>query len=99
MGTVDDLPRIGGLCQGLIALRKSDYLFRMHTHEEIDAHFTTLSENFNIVTFSLENEEKKYIVVFNANRNDTSFEFEKGKNMPSSLRIIKSFLIEKLILP
>ena len=65
--------------KGLIALRKSDYLFRMHTHEEIDAHFTTLSENFNIVAFSLENEEKKYIVVFNANRNDTSFEFEKGK--------------------
>lgn len=65
--------------KGLIALRKSEYLFRLHTHEEIDAHFTTLSENFNIVAFSLQNEEKKYIVVFNANRNDTIFRMEKGK--------------------
>lgn len=65
--------------KGLIALRKSEYLFRLHTHEEIDAHFTTLSENFNIVAFSLENEGKKYIVIFNANRNDTVFRVEKGK--------------------
>ncbi|MGA9519530.1 MAG: hypothetical protein WBV27_12185, partial [Trichococcus sp.] len=55
------------------------YLFRLHTHEEIDAHFTTLSENFNIVAFALENEEKKYIVVFNGNRSDTIFRIEKGK--------------------
>nr|WP_321293761.1 type I pullulanase [uncultured Trichococcus sp.] len=65
--------------KGLIALRKSEYLFRLHTHEEIDTHFTTLSENFNIVAYSLQNEEKKYIVVFNANRNDTIFRMEKGK--------------------
>ena len=65
--------------RGLIALRKSEYLFRLHTHEEIDAHFTTLSENFNIVAFALENEEKKYIIVFNANRSDTIFRIEKGK--------------------
>ncbi|MGB7473113.1 type I pullulanase [Trichococcus sp.] len=65
--------------KGLIALRKSEYLFRLHTHEEIDAHFTTLSENFNIVAFSLQDEAKKYIVVFNANRNDTIFRMEKRK--------------------
>ena len=65
--------------RGLIAMRKSEYLFRLHTHEEIDAHFTTLSENFNIVAFVLENEEKKYITVFNANRSDTIFRIEKGK--------------------
>lgn len=65
--------------KGLIALRKSEYLFRLHTNEEIDAYFTTLSENFNIVAFSLQNEEKKYIVIFNANRNDTIFRMEKGE--------------------
>ena len=65
--------------KGLIALRKREYLFRMHTLDEIDAHFTTLSENFNIVAFALQNEWKKYIVVFNANRSDTTFRMEKGK--------------------
>ena len=65
--------------KGLIALRKSEYLFRLHTHEEIDAHFTTLSENFNIVAFSLTNSEKKYIVIFNGNRSDTIFRIQKGK--------------------
>ena len=65
--------------KGLIALRKSEYLFRLHTHEEIDAHFTMLSENFNIVAFSLTNSEKKYIVIFNGNRSDTIFRIHKGK--------------------
>ena len=65
--------------KGLIALRKSEYLFRLHTHEEIDAHFTTLSENFNIVAFSLTNSEKKYIVIFNGNRSDVIFRIQKGK--------------------
>ena len=65
--------------KGLIALRKSEYLFRLHTHEEIDAHFTVLSENFNIVAFSLTNSEKKYIVIFNGNRSDTIFRIQKGK--------------------
>lgn len=65
--------------KGLIALRKSEYLFRLHTHEEIDAHFTILSENFNIVAFSLTNSEKKYIVIFNGNRSDTIFRIQKGK--------------------
>ncbi|MPM16524.1 hypothetical protein SDC9_62905 [bioreactor metagenome] len=31
------------------------------------------------MAFSLENEGKKYIVIFNANRNDTVFRVEKGK--------------------
>ena len=65
--------------KGLIALRKSEYLFRLHTHEEIDAHFTMLSENFNIIAFSLTNSEKKYIVIFNGNRSDTIFRIQKGK--------------------
>ena len=65
--------------KGLIALRKSEYLFRLHTHEEIDAHFTMLSENFNIVAFSLTNSEEKYIVIFNGNRSDTIFRIQKGK--------------------
>ena len=65
--------------KGLIALRKSEYLFRLHTHEEIDAHFTTLSENFNIVAFSLTNSKKKYIVIFNGNRSDVIFRIQKGK--------------------
>ena len=65
--------------KGLIALRKSEYLFRLHTHEEIDTHFTMLSENFNIVAFSLTNSEKKYIVIFNGNRSDTIFRIQKGK--------------------
>ena len=65
--------------KGLIALRKSEYLFRLHTHEEIDTHFTMLSENFNIIAFSLTNSEKKYIVIFNGNRSDTIFRIQKGK--------------------
>ncbi|MFZ1252768.1 MAG: type I pullulanase [Trichococcus flocculiformis] len=65
--------------KGLIALRKSEYLFRLHTHEEIDAHFTMLSENFNIIAFSLTNSEKKYIVIFNGNRSDVIFRIQKGK--------------------
>ena len=65
--------------KGLIALRKSEYLFRLHTIEEIEAHFTMLSENFNIVAFSLTNSEKKYIVIFNGNRSDTIFRIQKGK--------------------
>ena len=65
--------------KGLIALRKSEYLFRLHTHEEIDAHFTMLSENFNIIAFSLSNSEKKYIVIFNGNRSDVIFRIQKGK--------------------
>ncbi len=65
--------------KGLIALRKSEYLFRLHTHEEIDAHFTMLSENFNIVAFSLTNSKKKYIVIFNGNRSDVIFRIQKGK--------------------
>jgi pullulanase len=65
--------------KGLIALRKSEYLFRLHTHEEIEAHFTMLSENFNIVAFSLTNSEKKYIVIFNGNRSDVIFRIQKGK--------------------
>ena len=65
--------------KGLIALRKSEYLFRLHTHEEIDTHFTMLSENFNIVAFSLTNSEKKYIVIFNGNRSDVIFGIQKGK--------------------
>lgn len=65
--------------KGLIALRKSEYLFRMHTIEEIEAYFTILSENFNIVAFSLTNSEKKYIVIFNGNRSDTIFRIQKGK--------------------
>ena len=65
--------------KGLIALRKSEYLFRLHTHEEIDAHFTMLSENFNIIVFSLTNSEKKYIVIFNGNRSDVIFRIQKGK--------------------
>ena len=65
--------------KGLIALRKSEYLFRLHTLEEIEAHFTILSENFNIVAFSLTNSEKKYIVIFNGNRSDTIFRIQKGK--------------------
>ena len=65
--------------KGLIALRKSEYLFRLHTIEEIEAHFTILSENFNIVAFSLTNSEKKYIVIFNGNRSDTIFRIQKGK--------------------
>ena len=64
--------------KGLIALRKSEYLFRLHTHEEIDTHFTMLSENFNIVAFSLTNSEKKYIVIFNGNRSDVIFRIQKG---------------------
>lgn len=65
--------------KGLIALRKSEYLFRLHTHEEIDTHFTMLSENFNIIAFSLTNSEKKYIVIFNGNRSDVIFRIQKGK--------------------
>lgn len=65
--------------KGLIALRKSEYLFRLHTHEEIDTHFTMLSENFNIVAFSLTNSEKKYIVIFNGNRSDVIFRIQRGK--------------------
>ena len=65
--------------KGLIALRKSEYLFRLHTHEEIDTHFTMLSENFNIVAFSLTNSKKKYIVIFNGNRSDVIFRIQKGK--------------------
>ena len=65
--------------KGLIALCKSEYLFRLHTHEEIDTHFTMLSENFNIVAFSLTNSEKKYIVIFNGNRSDVIFRIQKGK--------------------
>lgn len=65
--------------KGLIALRKSEYLFRLHTIEEIEAHFTILSENFNIVAFSLTNSEKKYIVIFNGNRSDVIFRIQKGK--------------------
>ena len=65
--------------KGLIALRKSEYLFHLHTHEEIDTHFTMLSENFNIVAFSLTNSEKKYIVIFNGNRSDVIFRIQKGK--------------------
>ncbi|MFZ2644630.1 MAG: type I pullulanase [Trichococcus flocculiformis] len=65
--------------KGLIALRKSECLFRLHTHEEIDAHFTMLSENFNIIAFSLTNSEKKYIVIFNGNRSDVIFRIQKGK--------------------
>ena len=65
--------------KGLIALRKSEYLFRMHTHEEIDAQFTMISESFNIVAFSLTNSEKKYIVIFNGNRSDVIFRIQKGK--------------------
>ena len=65
--------------KGLIALRKCEYLFRLHTIEEIEAHFTILSENFNIVAFSLTNSEKKYIVIFNGNRSDTIFRIQKGK--------------------
>lgn len=65
--------------KGLIALRKSEYIFRLHTIEEIEAHFTILSENFNIVAFSLTNSEKKYIVIFNGNRSDTIFRIQKGK--------------------
>ena len=65
--------------KGLIALRKSEYLFRLHTIEEIDTHFTMLSENFNIVAFSLTNSEKKYIVIFNGNRSDVIFRIQKGK--------------------
>ena len=65
--------------KGLIALRKSEYLFRLHTIEEIEAHFTKLSENFNIVAFSLTNSEKKYIVIFNGNRSDVIFRIQKGK--------------------
>ena len=65
--------------KGLIALRKSEYLFRLHTSEEIEAHFTILSENFNIVAFSLTNSEKKYIVIFNGNRSDVIFRIQKGK--------------------
>ena len=65
--------------KGLIALRKSEYLFRLHTIEEIEAHFTMLSENFNIVAFSLTNSEKKYIVIFNGNRSDVIFRIQKGK--------------------
>ena len=65
--------------KGLIALRKSEYLFRLHTHEEIDTHFTMLSENFNIVAFSLTNSEKKYIVIFNGNRSDVIFRIQKRK--------------------
>ena len=64
--------------KGLIALRKSEYLFRLHTIEEIEAHFTILSENFNIVAFSLTNSEKKYIVIFNGNRSDVIFRIQKG---------------------
>ena len=65
--------------KGLIALRKSEYLFRLHTIEEIEAHFTILSENFNIVALSLTNSEKKYIVIFNGNRSDVIFRIQKGK--------------------
>ena len=65
--------------KGLIALRKSEYLFRLHTIEEIEAHFTILSENFNIVAFSLTNSKKKYIVIFNGNRSDVIFRIQKGK--------------------
>ena len=65
--------------KGLIALRKSEYLFRLHTHEEIDTHYTMLSENFNIVAFSLTHSENKYIVIFNGNRSDVIFRIQKGK--------------------
>jgi pullulanase len=63
--------------QGLIALRKREYLFRLHTPTEIEEHFTTLSQNFNIVAFSLKDRSKEFIVIINGNENDTTFRFEK----------------------
>lgn len=62
--------------QGLIALRKREYLFRLHTQSEIEEHFTILSQNFNIIAFSLKDRTKEFIVIINANKNDTVFRFE-----------------------
>lgn len=63
--------------QGLIALRKREYLFRLHTPTEIEEHFTTLSQSFNIVAFSLKDRAKEFIVIINGNDNDTTFRFGK----------------------
>ena len=64
--------------KGLIALRKSEPLFRMKTTDEISQHMEVLHARDYRIAFQLESEDKLYYVLYNADGFPFSFQLEEG---------------------
>lgn len=64
--------------KGLIALRRSEPLFRMQTADQIIRHMSILKADYYQVVWQLEDEDHSYYVLFNANGNAVSFDIELG---------------------
>lgn len=64
--------------KGLIRLRKSESLFRLPAAEDICQHMTVLNARDYSIVLQLENEQKLYYLLFNANGFPLSFEVEPG---------------------
>ena len=64
--------------KGLIALRKSEPLFRMQSSDDILRRMSVLKADYYQVIWQLEDETKSYYVFFNANGNPIEFEVEEA---------------------
>lgn len=94
------------MVRGLIALRKSEPMFRLRTFEEIQATMRILHASYQMIAFEYRNEQQRMIVVFNAQGRPLDFALEKGDyimklvdgevflNDDMKTGVINSFLIE-----
>lgn len=65
--------------KGLIALRKSENLFRMSSTQEIKDKLQFIEvNNKNLVAFKLHDEFKELVVIFNANKDDVTINIGKS---------------------
>ncbi|UJF15219.1 type I pullulanase [Jeotgalibaca sp. MA1X17-3] len=64
--------------KNLIALRQSDPLFRMKTTEEISKHMELIHARDYRIVLQLENEERIYYLLFNADGHPFTFQIEHG---------------------
>ena len=91
--------------KGLIALRKSESLFRLKTSEEVCEHLEFLQSPKNSVVFKLKSEEKEIIVFLNANTNKIKMNFPNGKydvvvnDCKSGSKSISEFFGGEIIIP
>lgn len=64
--------------KGLIALRKAEPLFRMRSAEEIRCHMEVLKADYYTIVLQMEDQEKLYYLLFNANGDPIQFAVEPG---------------------
>ncbi len=74
----DAYPEAVAYLKGLIALRKSEPLFRMRTTEAITKHMEVLKADYYQIIWQLEDQDRLYYVCFNGNGDPAQFEVEEA---------------------